>query len=163
MVEQCKENNACLTRWSLELQPYQFVVEHRQGRANANADALSRIDWQVCCTHEKEGGDVEEPPTGSFEARKELACQMSRSSCEPPTSIKKTSCPPNSSCSSPFIELHSRYNRSGPLTIARRLGSSRSMYYVICSYQLSMSSLVSYNFIVLYTVYVKLFSIIKHQ
>ena len=36
-----KENNPRLTRWSLLLQPYQFKVEYRPGRGNANADTLS--------------------------------------------------------------------------------------------------------------------------
>ena len=32
----------CLCRWSLSLQPYSFVVQHRPGAQNLNADALSR-------------------------------------------------------------------------------------------------------------------------
>ena len=43
-LDRLKENNARLTRWSLALQPYQFIVQHRSGRANGNADALSRVD-----------------------------------------------------------------------------------------------------------------------
>ena len=43
-LDRRKENNARLTRWSLALQPYQFTVQHRAGRANSNADALSRVD-----------------------------------------------------------------------------------------------------------------------
>ena len=38
-----KDKNARLTRWSLALQPYTFMVQHRKGRDNANADALSRL------------------------------------------------------------------------------------------------------------------------
>ena len=38
-----KDKNARLTRWSLALQPYTFTVQHRKGRDNANADALSRL------------------------------------------------------------------------------------------------------------------------
>ena len=41
-LEKLKENNARLCRWSLALQPYSFVVEHRPGAMNLNADALSR-------------------------------------------------------------------------------------------------------------------------
>ena len=41
-LDHLKENNARLTRWSLALQPYQFKVTYRAGKANANADALSR-------------------------------------------------------------------------------------------------------------------------
>ena len=42
-LDRLKENNPRLTRWSLALQPYQFQVVHRAGRANSNADALSRV------------------------------------------------------------------------------------------------------------------------
>ena len=41
-LNRLKENNSRLTRWSLALQPFSFVVEHRAGTANGNADALSR-------------------------------------------------------------------------------------------------------------------------
>ena len=41
-MERLKENNARLCRWSLSLQPYSFVVQHRPGAQNLNADALSR-------------------------------------------------------------------------------------------------------------------------
>ena len=43
-LNQFKEKNTRLTRWSLILQPYNFIVQHRRGQANANADALSRLD-----------------------------------------------------------------------------------------------------------------------
>ena len=42
-LDRLKENNARLTRWSLALQSYTFVVEHRPGAKNGNADALSRV------------------------------------------------------------------------------------------------------------------------
>ena len=41
-LHRLKENNARLTRWSWSLQPYNFSIEHRAGRKNGNADALSR-------------------------------------------------------------------------------------------------------------------------
>ena len=54
-----KDENSRLARWSLALQPYQFKIEHRQGRQNANADSLSRVLYpnQVLRTGE-EGGNV---------------------------------------------------------------------------------------------------------
>ena len=54
-----KDENSHLARWSLALQPYQFKIEHRQGRQNANADFLSRVFYpnQVLRTGE-EGGNV---------------------------------------------------------------------------------------------------------
>ena len=42
-LDRLKENNPHLTRWSLALQPYQFVVVHRTGKSNGNADTLSRF------------------------------------------------------------------------------------------------------------------------
>lgn len=41
-LDRLKENNARLTRWSLSLQPYTFKVVYRKGKANNNADGLSR-------------------------------------------------------------------------------------------------------------------------
>ena len=43
-LQQFREKNTRLTRWSLQLQPYTFRVQHRRGQDNANADALSRLD-----------------------------------------------------------------------------------------------------------------------
>ena len=37
-----KDGNSRLTRWILELQPFSYEVQHRAGKANANADSLSR-------------------------------------------------------------------------------------------------------------------------
>ena len=42
-LDRLKESNNCLTRWSLALQSFQFEIQHRAGKANAIADALSRL------------------------------------------------------------------------------------------------------------------------
>ena len=54
-----KDENSCLVWWSLALQPYQFEIQHRKGRVNANADSLSWILYsrRVLRTGE-EGGNV---------------------------------------------------------------------------------------------------------
>lgn len=49
-MSRAKDTNARVTRWFLALQDFDFHVEHRPGRAHANADALSRRDacyWAV--------------------------------------------------------------------------------------------------------------------
>ena len=57
-LDQLKDNNARLTRWSLALQQYHFVVRYRAGTANNNADGLSRAfaDDPMTSSPEKEGG-----------------------------------------------------------------------------------------------------------
>ena len=42
-LDRVKENNGRLTHWSLFLQPYQFTVQYRPGKRNANADTLSSL------------------------------------------------------------------------------------------------------------------------
>jgi phospholipid-translocating ATPase len=44
-LDQVKDSNNRLLRWSLMLQPYMYTIRHRKGIENANADSLSRIDW----------------------------------------------------------------------------------------------------------------------
>ena len=41
-LNQLKDKNSRLTRWSLSLQPFNFEAAHRVGTDNSNADALSR-------------------------------------------------------------------------------------------------------------------------
>ena len=43
-LDRLKDNNSRLTQWSLALQPYQFQVNYHTGKANSNADGLSRVD-----------------------------------------------------------------------------------------------------------------------
>ena len=42
-LDELKETNPRLTRWSLALQPFEFTVMHWPGKDNGNADVLSRI------------------------------------------------------------------------------------------------------------------------
>ena len=56
-LDSVKDSHSRLTRWSLALQPFQFRVEHRKGRANMNADTLSRFEIPTkCFAQKKEGG-----------------------------------------------------------------------------------------------------------
>ena len=41
-LNQMKNTNARLIRWSLAIQPYDYTLTHRRGVANGNADGLSR-------------------------------------------------------------------------------------------------------------------------
>ena len=50
-----------LARWMDILRQLDYTIIYRQGKANANADALSRQEWSdepTACTAEEEGGDV---------------------------------------------------------------------------------------------------------
>lgn len=42
-----KEPNSRLTRWRLRLSEYDFTVTYKKGKANSNADALSRIEINI--------------------------------------------------------------------------------------------------------------------
>ena len=41
-LNQMRDHNGRLARWSLYLQPFDFVIAHRPGKHNGNADGLSR-------------------------------------------------------------------------------------------------------------------------
>ena len=45
-LQRMKGDNSRLTRWSLNLQPYQFEVQYRPGKTNSNADGLLRCGAQ---------------------------------------------------------------------------------------------------------------------
>ena len=57
-LDRLKDSNTRLARCSLALQPYQYRVTHRPGKANDNADALSRVypPRQTAVSQEKGGG-----------------------------------------------------------------------------------------------------------
>ena len=52
-LDQLKDKNAKLRRWSLALQPYSFMVVHWKGRDNDNADVLSRYMFNTISTHKE--------------------------------------------------------------------------------------------------------------
>ncbi|KYO41119.1 retrotransposon-like protein 1 [Alligator mississippiensis] len=53
-----KSDNARITRWALELQPYKFRVTYRPGKTNTVADFLCR------CGNEDQAGDQKDPGKG---------------------------------------------------------------------------------------------------
>ena len=59
-LQQFSEKSTRQTRWSLQLQPYTFRVQHRRGQDNANADDLSRLDSAPHFVPEREGGSVKD-------------------------------------------------------------------------------------------------------
>ena len=59
-LQQFREKNTRLTRWSLQLQPYTFRVQHRKGQDNANADGLSRLDATPHFVPERYAGSVKD-------------------------------------------------------------------------------------------------------
>lgn len=56
-LNRLKDNNAKLTRWSLALQPYDFVINYRPGNTNGNADGLSRAFSSEDTTPSPEKGE----------------------------------------------------------------------------------------------------------
>jgi len=63
--------NSRLMRWSLALQPYQFIVIHHKGVENANADALSRSPHK----RRREGCDRINRPASRL-GQNQQACQQ---------------------------------------------------------------------------------------
>ena len=63
MAAKDEGDNSRLTRWSLNLQPYQIEVQYRPGKKNGNADGLSRM-WGPRLNDDvvagKGGGDVKD-------------------------------------------------------------------------------------------------------
>ena len=57
-LDRIKDHNARLTRWSLALQPYQFIIQYRAGTANGNADGLSRAFGEDATTSSLEEEEV---------------------------------------------------------------------------------------------------------
>ncbi len=45
-LQSMKNSNSRLTRWALAIQPFQFVIVHKPGLDNTNADRLSRQAWE---------------------------------------------------------------------------------------------------------------------
>ena len=60
-LDNFKDSNSRLTRWSLALQPYHYRIIYRAGEVNANADGLSRA-WHSDMNLSEEGkGSVKKP------------------------------------------------------------------------------------------------------
>ncbi len=60
-----KDHNGRLMRWALLLQDYDYVIVHRAGKANGNADALSRL-IQLSCLETQHA----EPEVGTLQVDK---------------------------------------------------------------------------------------------
>src|SRR6267154_709100 len=59
-IQQIKHGNGRLFRWSLALQRFDFTVTYRQGRANANADGLSRRPYEKTPEEEPENDYIDD-------------------------------------------------------------------------------------------------------
>ena len=57
-LNQFKDNNARLTRWSLALQPFHFTIQYWPGTANGNADALSLAFPNTATSSPEKEGEV---------------------------------------------------------------------------------------------------------
>ena len=63
-LQNMKNSNSRLTRWALAIQPFQFVIVHKSGLDNTNADGLSRQAWEEdmepkgTTSRQKKGGGV---------------------------------------------------------------------------------------------------------
>ena len=70
-LDQFRETNTRLTRWSLALQPYSYTVEYRTGASNGNADGLSRAFPDTTSSQEK-GRETEHSQTSLLRTVKTL-------------------------------------------------------------------------------------------
>ena len=79
---QMRDTGRRLTRWALVLQPYNYVVHHRPGSENANADGLSRQAWEdaPATVQEKRQGSVEDSQHGEPSTDSRLGHLMTSSS-----------------------------------------------------------------------------------
>ena len=64
-LDRLKENNSRLSRWSLELQPYQYCVQYRTGKENGNADALSQYLVDATGESQEKGEGVSGKPVSA--------------------------------------------------------------------------------------------------
>ena len=60
-LNQMKDLNGRLTRWSLRLQEYTFDLEYKKGKSNANADAMSRLMINVLNKNENDINNDQHP------------------------------------------------------------------------------------------------------
>ena len=81
-LNQMRDTGGRLTRWALVLQPYNYLVHHRPGSKNANADGLSRQAWEdaPATVQEKRQGSVEDSQPGEPSTDSRLGHLMTSSS-----------------------------------------------------------------------------------
>ena len=81
-LNQMRDTGGRLTRWALVLQLYNYVVHHRPGGENANADGLSRQAWEdaLAIVQEKRQGSVEDSQPGEHSTDSRLGHLMTSSS-----------------------------------------------------------------------------------
>jgi transposase InsO family protein len=88
-----KDQNSRLTRWRLRLSEYDFTVVYKKGKANTNADALSRIE-----IHNEEVESV-------IESLKELSSLLGNPSETPRTVNKSSTETVHTSDENPILEV----------------------------------------------------------
>ena len=74
---------ARIVRWALELSEYDFTIVHRSGLANANADALSRMTYDLATLSSSQFEEIDLNPQEFLEAqRNDPAMQEAVEDCE---------------------------------------------------------------------------------